>query len=223
MNSFDFTVSFCFNSFLIYIYIQNCKSLSFICIEFIDCSINIYIFRESTNSCMFYCCFSLSYIELPKSLYKIDYYALCSTSLTSIIIPEKVNFIGENALGNNTCLKTVTFLGIVDQYYKNVFSGTNKNVVYVTQQDLNETFYGKLVALSPTKLFSPSKSLSICESFSSSSQFTNIQLFTKYFTKVNNNKISWHFTYSMSLSFIFIQKRSVSFSISSYQLNECFF
>ena len=87
---------------------------------------------------MFYCCFSLSYIELPKSLYKIDYYALCSTNLTSIMIPEKVSFIGENALGNNICLKTVTFLGIVDPYYKNAFSGTNINVVYVTKQYLNE-------------------------------------------------------------------------------------
>lgn len=73
----------------------------------------------------FYVC-DLESIELPASLEVISGYSFAASKfLTSITIPEKVTFIGDNAFRDCVNLKNINFKGKCDRIYEYAFQNCN--------------------------------------------------------------------------------------------------
>lgn len=71
---------------------------------------------ETLDATCFNGCSSLTNITLPEGLFNINTYVFNSCALSAVEIPSTVNEVRENAFGNMTSLKTVTFKKCIDSF-----------------------------------------------------------------------------------------------------------
>lgn len=69
------------------------------------------------NNYCFYRCHKLMEINIPNSVTTIDDFAFSDCDLTSLVIPESVKKIGDNAFSNNRHLMEVFFIGAEKPVY----------------------------------------------------------------------------------------------------------
>lgn len=152
---------------------------------------NITVIEES----LFMNCFSLSFLEILKTVNRIGSLAFSSTNLNHFIIPENVNQIDEIAFANIPRLKYVKFLGLENPNYRNitnstfgchqelcrVFSNTLVEVIYVNDnyQDDNFCSYPILNGELPTFDFTKSDMFSKSDELTKSAEFTKRDMFSK--------------------------------------------
>ena len=95
---------------------QTCSQLTEISIPSIVTSIGTYAF---------YGCKKLSSITIPSGVTRIETYALASCSLTSIVIPNSVTYIGDSAFSGNSSLTDVYFTGTEEEWNAITISSGN--------------------------------------------------------------------------------------------------
>lgn len=184
------------------------------------------VFFLSANA--FYHCSSLQSITLPAKVNTIsnELFSGC-TNLKSIFILGNINTIGTSAFANCPGLNGINSPTVEESSFDDPFNGH----VYITTEYLDEKFGNFPISLIQTQVFTATNGFTKTNFFtktshiSSSSQFTKsdfIKTFSDSKTSalISNTilSITGRMTYSISLSLSYVDKKSVSFSLSYYQI-----
>ena len=134
---------------------------------------------------MFGNCYALSSIEFPDTLQSIGKDAFISTSLTEVVIPNRVEKIGQNAFKYCEELTTVTIgSGVTTFGGYDVFNSCPKlTTIYmsagITGPDLRNTFYGSDALTTVYFVGTLSELNAFCDALSAVSDNTNFTDLTK--------------------------------------------